>query len=124
MDTSEYANVIRTIQDYVDKCLFKPSPTWPEHEFRRRCYERWAVDELAERMLDEADLLPFHISGREHKDPIEVIREFVDEMDGYCDMSDDRKSWSIFSIARDVGEEILDLFDDRKNLIFSKGECK
>lgn len=111
MDVSTYTSMIRTIQEYADECLFEPSLRWSRHDFQIRSYSRWAVNELIDRLIEEADLYPFYIFEREHKEPLDVIREFVDDMDGYCELSEDNNdSRLIFSVAREVGEDILYLF--------------
>lgn len=54
--------------------------------------------------MDETAKLPPHISGVEWRTPIEIVEEFVEDMDRFSEMGNNPL---IFEIAQDVGEDIL-----------------
>lgn len=84
------------IKDYaMDR--FKPERIWPRTRFEFACYSEWAVNEILDLIQDR---------GAYH--PIDVIEEFIEKMDRYSRMNP--KSHVTFSIARDIGEDILDMF--------------
>lgn len=91
--------VTTIIQEYIDKYLFEPASTWPKHEFNLRTYSRWAANELLER-----------VKNRKSESPIDTIGEFIDEMDNYSEVGDDKYTRLIFAIARETAEEIALLF--------------
>ena len=86
-----------------DDYLFEPKITWGIHDFDYRVYSRWAADEIIKDI------------SKSIKTPVEVVEEFVDKMDGYGEVGDDRHRQLIFFMARDAAEEIL---------YFLKGENK
>lgn len=98
------------IQEYIDEYLFEPEYNWPEEEFYTRCYERWAGNELLERMTNESMRFPEFISAKPLKTPYRVIEEFIDEMDYQAQSTDNKDRHVIFSIARDTAIDIILLF--------------
>lgn len=104
---------ISIIQKYVDKNLFKPRSNWSKYYFKERSYSRWAAYEIQERIIEEILRLPTHITGREQKISIEIIKEFINEMDYYNEINSNRNSSFIFSVAKDTAKEILYLFERR-----------
>lgn len=105
-----YEVAVSIIQEYIDECLFEPDATWPEYEFKTRCYERWAGEELMKRITDESVLLPENISGRRQKSPVKIIEGFIDDMDYHATTTDIQDHRFIFSIARDTAVDIIILF--------------
>lgn len=105
-----YETAISVIQDYMDEYLFEPGRNWPEHEFNIRCYSRWAVEELLSRITEESTKPPYYISGKARKTPVVIINEFINEMDDYSELSDDKRSQFIFCTARDAAIDIILLF--------------
>ena len=106
-----YEIAIITIQAYMDEYLFEPKHNWPEYEFASRCYERWAANELLKRITDESTLLPEHVTGQKRKSPLNIINDFIREMDNYFEMSDsNRRCQFMFSTARDTAIDIILLF--------------
>lgn len=91
---------IAIIQDYMNQCLFEPNLDWPGYEFDYRIYSRWAANEILDRIS----------SCRKGLDPIIIIGQFMDEMDDYSEMSDDRNQQFIFIVARETAEDIGLLF--------------
>lgn len=113
MNTNEAA--VSVLQYYIDEHLFEPRSNWPKDFFRGRSYSRWAAYELQGRIIEESLRLPPHltITCREQKTPIEIIVEFISEMDYFLEMSEmngNRRSQFIFSVAKETAKEIIDLF--------------
>lgn len=84
------------IQNYLNNDLFEPSLNWPKDEFRKRCYSRWAVNEIITRIMD-----------RPLDPPDQIIELFLIEMIIYSTREND--SDEIFSIASNTAEELLGL---------------
>lgn len=110
MNTNEAA--VSILQYYIDEHFFEPRSNWPKDYFRGRSYSRWAAYELQGRIIEESLRLPPHltITGREQKTPIEIVEEFISEMDYFSEINDNRSSQFMFSIARETARRILDLF--------------
>lgn len=85
---------VSVIQEYIDEHLFRPSSNWPEYYIRERSYSRWAAYELKNRNLTR------------DKTPIDIIKEFINEMDQFEEINNK----FIFSVARSTAKEILYLF--------------
>lgn len=96
-----YELEVETIQDYIDQCLFEPDYRWPKLEFERRSYSRWAASEILNRVQAEKD-------GRK---VIDIIKEFLWEMDCHSEIDYDRHVAFIFETARETAEDISFLFE-------------
>lgn len=101
---------VSTIQDYIDECLFEPSYDWPEYEFNTRCYERWAANEILDRILRESMLFPENTYISPRKTLYRVIEDFMNEMDYQARFTDNKKHHLIFSTAKDTARDIGLLF--------------
>jgi hypothetical protein len=101
--------VICHISNYIDEELREPQADWSEEEFRIQSYSRWAANEILDRIIKEASKLPYHISGKELIPPVQIIVEFVDEMDYYADLNNEETFTGIerFSVAREAAKELL-----------------
>lgn len=108
-----YDRDIKVIEDYIDEYLYKPETNWPDWEFDTQAYSRWAGEEVLERVIFEALKLPPHITGDEPKEITEIIAEYIDDMDYFYEISNDNRKKLMFFIARDVGTDILSLFERR-----------
>lgn len=98
------------IQEYIDECLFEPGDNWPEEEFTIRSYERWAGQELLDRITRESMLPPEFISVRPLKTPYKIIEDFIDEMSYQARSTDNKKHHLMFSTVRDTAIDIILLF--------------
>lgn len=86
------------IEEYISEYLFPPCFNWPEEEFKRRTYSRWAATEILERIrIDD-------------RDPLDVIEEFSNEMDRYFELSDGYDNYYIFIVAKETADDIAYLF--------------
>lgn len=105
-----YEVAVSIIQEYADEHLFIPAANWPDDEFKTRCYERWASDELLKRITDEAMIFPDYASVSPLKTLYHIIEDFIDEMDYMARSTDNKKQHLIYSTARDTAMEIGLLF--------------
>lgn len=94
------------IKEYGERLNLK-QPIF-DTEFKKLSYSKWAVEELRMRILNESLKLPPHISITQKKEPVEVITDFIDEMEDYSELNSDAKI--IFQIAKEIGIEIFYLF--------------
>lgn len=101
---------VLTIQKYIDDYLLEPRSNGPRRYLDQRSYSRWAAYEIQNRIIDEVSRLPPHITGRDLVSPIDVILEFISDMDYYHSLSDNKQSNLIFSIAIETAKNILYLF--------------
>ncbi len=89
---------ISKINSYIDTYLFEPQNTWPNIYFEERSYSRWAANEIIYLLLEQENIRP-----------IELISRFAFLMGRYSDKSSNHKSQWIFSIAKDIAEDIQGL---------------
>lgn len=101
---------VLTIINYIDDGFSEPRPVLPEAEFKRRSYSCWAANEILERAIRETDKLPVHITGLYPVTAMEMIEEFVCEMDRYRDECEDPGKKQIFEIASSEAKKIGRLF--------------
>lgn len=104
----EYVDEHLCVSDYIHQMSYEDS----KKHFEFLSYAKWAADEIIGRLNEEAERLPSHITGswREPIPPIDIIAGFIEGMDVY--MCDGRKKRykHIFSIAKDVADDIILLF--------------
>lgn len=109
-----YDRDIIAIEDYTNSYLHMMEIEYPPCELEILAYSQWAADEVLDRVIKESMKLPPHITGKEPIPTAEIIEGFVLDMDYLCSETDDVHKQLIFSIARDVGKDILsDLFERR-----------
>lgn len=108
-----YDRDIKIIEDYIDEYLCSPELYLPDWEYDIQAYSRWAGEEVLERVIFEDLKLPPHITGIESKDTAEIIEEYISDIDYFYETCSDIHKKLIFFIARDVGMEILGLFERR-----------
>jgi hypothetical protein len=106
------------INKYVDDRLYstdylgKITPKESKEYFEDLSYARWAAYEIIDRLNTEAERLPSHITGslREPVPPVDIIAGFMDDME-YCIYNGcSEKHERIFTIAKDVADDIILLF--------------
>lgn len=103
-----YDKAVQVIQDYIDDNLFVID-TYPRYIFDERSRSRWAANEIIVRILDESTSLPEHITGREPKTPRDIVRNFIEDLEHYICIGDNREIQRIFAIARDTSNDILEI---------------
>ena len=87
------------IHNYIEENIFAPARKWPEHEFRKRSYERWAAYEILKCILNTPETEPFLV--------ILYFRYQMDYLSGIREHSD---AEFMFITARDIADEIITLF--------------
>lgn len=110
--------VISIINKYVDEYLRvtdylgQVNPKESKEYLEDLSYARWAAYEIIDRLNTEAERLPSHITGslREPVPPVDIIAGFMDDME--CCIYDgcSEKHERIFTIAKDVADDIILLF--------------
>lgn len=80
--------------------------------FKNMCYVRWTAFEIIERLNVEIERLPQYLTGdwREPTSPIEVISEFISDIENYTHQHSSKKKDQVFNVARDVAIDLLLLF--------------
>lgn len=101
MNHSAAATIIRNMQNDI------PSLDCTKDEMEYRSYCRWAYDELMLRLMEEELKLPYHITGVEQKEPIEIVWEFIGEMDWFSEIASTEKQKFIFSTAKYTADRVL-----------------
>lgn len=105
-----YEQAIFTIQNYINAYLPELDTPYPKYKFNTRSYARWAANEIIDRLILEDSKLPPHISGKEPASVIEMIEEFIRELEYYFSISDDVDRQEMFNIAENTAKYILHLF--------------
>ena len=90
---SEHA--IRVVKDYILE--LNEISTWQGYNFERGSYSKWFAMELLKSLKAQPSM-----------PPLIVIENFRDSMDNYSCLSKEENFRIIFSIARDVTENIID----------------
>lgn len=98
---------IRAIENYITDILGEPQYSWPDDEFKLCSYSRSAAYEIMSLIMDESLRPPPYISGRIPQSHVEILHEYISDMDYYAETCDHETHRLIFSIARDTGLDIL-----------------
>jgi len=109
---------ISIINKYVDEHLCvtdylgRVNPKESKEYFEDLSYARWAAYEIMDRLNNEAERLPSHITGslREPVPPVDIIAGFMDDMESCIYDGCSEKHERIFTIAKDVADDIILLF--------------
>ena len=73
-------------------------------------YAKWALNEILNRVLDETQKLPYHISGLEPEPVLDIIREFIAEMEYYSTLAKTEEVIFFVEMAKDEAEKLLRRF--------------
>lgn len=84
------------IQDYILD-LEEPRCNWRKSRFDQLSYSRWAAKEILRYVKKHRDLKA-----------IDAIEDFISMIDRFSNINTDTNY--VFSIARDVAEDILEIF--------------
>lgn len=103
---------ISIVNQYIDEHLSVIATECSKDLFEYQSYARWAAYEIMERLNNEAERLPSHITGhwREPISSVDIIAGFIDEMECYIYDGCSKRHEHIFSIAKKVADEIILLF--------------
>lgn len=102
-----YAAALSVVRRYLDERLPEPMNSRAKTEFLERTYSRWAANEIIERIMEEELKLPYHISGLEQRVPIEVVKEFIDDLYSAWETTKNKQRKFMFSCAMHTAEDIL-----------------
>lgn len=105
---------ISIIGEYIDKHL-NPSDLDSKRlndDLENLSYARWAAYEIMERLNNEAERLPPHLTQtwREPIPPVDIIAGFLDDLENYIYDGCSARHEHIFTIAKDVVDDIILLF--------------
>lgn len=73
-------------------------------------YAKWALNEILNRVLDETQKLPYHISGIEPEPVSDIIREFIEEMAYWSTIASTEEVIFFVEMAKDEAEKLLRKF--------------
>lgn len=102
---------ISKLEQYIETYLFVPSVGWLRDAFNVQIYSRWAANEILYRMMDEATKVPEHISGIPQRSTLEIIDEFIDEVEYCYEITKKPNAKLIFYVAANAAKNILILFE-------------
>lgn len=108
-----YDREILSIEGYIELYLERMDMDYPPVEFDIYAYSQWAAYEVLDRIIKEDERLPPHISGEELTPVEDIIEGFILDMDYFASQTEITRKQLIFSIARDVGKDILNSFERR-----------
>lgn len=106
---------IATLERYMGEYLFEPSLGWFKDAYDMQVYSRWVANEILQRMMNEAMKLPEHISGVERRSAIEIVDEFIDDLECAYSGSHNHDAKLIFFMALDAAENIRELYTREEN---------
>lgn len=98
-----YEQDIAKITSYMRKRM-------PFATLKAESYSMWALNEILNRVLDETQKLPYHISGLEPEPVSDIIREFISEMEYYSTIATGMEVIFFIDIAKDEAERLLAKF--------------
>lgn len=90
---------VSVIQEYIDEYLFEPRSNWCKYEFNVRSYSRWAANEIIERIRNDSE-----------RSPVNIISEFIREVDLCCEKTPTNQAQLIFEVAKETATDIVLLF--------------
>lgn len=79
-------------------------------------YSKWALNEIMDRALDETLNLPYHISGLEPEPVVDIIREFISEMEYYSSIAKTAEVIFFAETAKEEAEMLLRRFTGKEPL--------
>lgn len=95
--------VVFKILMYMDTFLFPPRRTWETKYFLERSYSRWVVNQIIDAIVKNRDV-PANI----------IIKDLKDRFRELAISTDDREKNTIFHIAEETANDILQMLE-RKN---------
>ena len=105
---------IRFLIDYIDENHSEPAQTRNALEFEWEAYSKWAAHEILDRLIFESSKPPERMTGKERASTIDIIEEFLIDVNYYAETSDDSRNQFMFLVARFEARRILNLFRERK----------
>ena len=88
--------VISQIKGIIDEWYFEPAANWNEYYFTERSYQRWAAEEIINRLrLDNP------------KNPKEIIVRFMKDMDNFSEIGKNATIRFKFVVAYETSRDIF-----------------
>lgn len=72
-------------------------------------YSASAAWEVYDRLVTEYQYSPYFLTGISKRHPLEIVEEFIDDMDCFVRKSRSKEAFLMFCIAKEEGETILEL---------------
>ena len=108
----ENEKVLMLLGHYIDEYLKLPDGNPKNNIFFVLSYSRWAAYEVYERIANETMILPCNVSGKEQVSAIDIIENFIDEMQELSEIKIETSY--IFEIAKETAIDILQvIFGER-----------
>lgn len=100
---SKHEQVILIIEDYIFD-ITEPQRSWDKHWFKEVSYQRWAGNELLNRVREKPE-----------QDPVAIISDFAIKARNFAikDHSD-KGDRQIFDIAYEMATDLLEIMRDLK----------
>lgn len=103
-------------RDYMYECDVAKIVTYmrkrPKHKLlKAEAHSEWALNEILNRVLDETQKLPYHISGLEPEPVKDIIREFIEEMTYYSSIASTAEVIFFVEMAKGEAEKLLVKFE-------------
>lgn len=98
-----YEQDIAVITSYMRKRNAQALP-------KAESYAKWALNEILNRVLDETQKLPYHISGLEPEPVSDIIREFIEEMAYWSTIASTEEVIFFVEMSKDEAEKLLRKF--------------
>lgn len=102
-------------RDYMYECDIAKITSYMRRRTERKLlkaesYSKWALNEILNRVLDETQKLPYHISGLEPEPVSDIIREFISEMEYYSSIASTDEVIFFAEMSKDEAEKLLRKF--------------
>lgn len=107
------------IEEYIRENEYKPDLKDSTYFFRIHSYSNFAMNEILRRVIYESSRLPAHITGKESLTLIEIIEDFICEMEHCSSIAKRSQIKEIFDISRDEAKCILlyiCLLEEKENI--------
>lgn len=102
-----YATAVSIVRTCANDIFIPQDGKITNEELEHRTYSLWAIDEIITLLMEEELKLPYHITGVEVREPLEVVWGFVGEMSSAHEMAETDKQRFIFSTAMYTADKIL-----------------
>ena len=89
--------VLRGIRAYKNEYYFPPQANWPKHQFKKRCYEEWAIEEAERRIIE----------GRSWY-PVSVVEDFYQEACECLQRTNNNANEELFMIVVETLGQLVD----------------
>ncbi len=110
-----YGMSIYNLYEYVEIFSIPPQVYQSCQEFKIRSYFDFTINELLSRIYTEELRPPPYITGREPIPIMDIINDFIDEIDYYFELAKTENTKILFSVMLNIGRDILIYLKGNKN---------